>query len=35
MSPEPKPKQIDTRNRVYKFYSDNKNNGKIFTVKHF
>jgi len=35
MSLESKRKEIDTRNRVYKFYSDNKNNGKIFTVNHF
>ena len=35
MSLESKSKEVDTRNRVYKFYSDNKNNGKIFTVNHF
>ena len=35
MSLESKPKEIDTKNRVCKFYSDNKNNGKIFTVNHF
>ena len=35
MSLEYKPKEIDTKKRVYKFYSDNKNNCKIFIVYHF
>jgi len=28
-------KQEDTRKRIYKFYSDNREQGKLFTVKHF
>ncbi len=28
-------KQEDTRKRIYKFYSDNRDQGKLFTVKHF
>ncbi len=27
-------KQEDARKRIYKFYSDNRDQGKLFTVEH-